>query len=197
MQNYELLYIIHPDLEATLEKITSKVKNFITLSEGKTEKEDVWGKRKLAYEIKKGDFGIYILLNFSLAPEKLNKLLKELNLQEEILRFLVTKRPEKVKVSIKKEAKESAFAIPEVTTEAKPGVVEEVKKEKKVEKEPKEVKKKVKEVTKEKEKEIEVVKPKKVKKPKKEKPKAPETSEEERLKKIDEKLKQILGEGQK
>lgn len=178
--NYELLYIVHPDLESTLDKITSKVKNFISGAEGKVEKEEIWGKRKLAYILKKNDFGIYILLNFTLTPLKINKILKELRLQEEILRFMIITTKEKVAPKEELKAVKSEVAVEAEKTEKKEETKEELKEpEKETKKEPKE-KRIIKSKKPEKVKELET------------KPKT-KTSEKERLKEIDKKLKEILG----
>lgn len=178
--NYELLYIIHSDLESTLEKVTSKIKNLIISFEGKIDKEEIWGKKKLAYTIKRSDFGIYVLLNFSLAPEKLGKILKEMRLQEEIIRFMITKKLEiKVKEETKKVQLEEPVSVPVSVKEAEIPAkeIEEIKETKKI-------------------KEKKVVKSKKpVVKAAKALPEVPKVSEEDRLKEIDKKLKEILGDG--
>lgn len=107
--NYELLYIIHPDLESSVDKILDKVKGFIEKRDGKITYEENWGKRKLAYEINKTDVGIYILWYFTTPKESVAKIEKDIRVTEEIMRYIVLTVPEikKVKKSKKKTEKKA------------------------------------------------------------------------------------------
>ena len=60
MKEYELTVLIHPDLEADLNKALGKVKSLITDNGGEIIKEDNWGKKRLAYQINREDFAIYV-----------------------------------------------------------------------------------------------------------------------------------------
>ena len=166
---YELLYIVHPDLESSIDKITDKVRAFVTSRDGKVTYEENWGKRKLAYEIKKSDVGIYLLWFFEAPKDALSKIERDLRLTEEIIRFMLLSttdrklKPAK-KVARKEETEEKPEVAEETVTEDKPAA-------KKATKKPA-IKK-----TAAKEKKAEV----------------PEESEEERMKKLDEKLGAILG----
>lgn len=139
MKNYELLHIVHPDLEGSLEKVVDKVKNLVKESGGNIVKEDIWGRRRLAYPIAKNDFGIYVILNFSLdKPEKLSSFEEELKHTEEIIRYLLV-----VAFEEKKEKKETAKKVtkevkPKKKLDKKKEVVE--KKKQKPKKEPEEKK---------------------------------------------------------
>lgn len=163
---YELLYLVHPDLEASIDKITDKVRSFITARGGKVTYEENWGKRKLAYVIKKTDVGIYILWYFEAPKDALGKIERDLRLTEEIIRYMLLLTTEK-KV---KPAKKKAVKEEEPKEEEK-----EVAKEEKIEKP--------------------AAKKTAVKKPaaKKKEVAEPEESEEERMKVLDEKLGAILG----
>jgi small subunit ribosomal protein S6 len=101
MQKYELLYIVHPDLESSIDKITGNVKGFIEARKGKITYEENWGKRKLAYEIKKSEVGIYVLVYFEAPTEALSKIERDLRLTEEIIRFMVLATSEQVKKAAK------------------------------------------------------------------------------------------------
>lgn len=92
---YELLYIVHPDLESSIDKITGKVKTAIEARGGKITYEENWGKRKLAYPIRKSEVGIYVLNYFEGPKEGLSKVERELRLTEEIMRYMVLALPEK------------------------------------------------------------------------------------------------------
>lgn len=117
MQNYELMYIISggiPDKET--QPIREKVNKLIQKNKGTVKKEDIFGRRQLAYFIKKQRYGFYVVVNFNLQPEDVYKLESDLKLVEEIIRYLITvagvsifkkkkeivKKPKK-KVEIKKE----------------------------------------------------------------------------------------------
>lgn len=120
MGKYELLYIVHPDLESSIDKITGNVKGYIEARKGKITYEENWGKRKLAYEIKKSDVGIYVLVYFEAPASGLAKIERDIRLTEEIIRFMVLSAPEKIKASIpKREKKEITETIKE-KEEAKP-----------------------------------------------------------------------------
>ncbi|MDD3481171.1 MAG: 30S ribosomal protein S6 [Patescibacteria group bacterium] len=105
--NYELLYIVHPDLESSIDKILDRVRSYITRRDGKITYEENWGKRKLAYQIAKNDVGIYILWYFSAPKESLVKIEKDLRLTEEVLRYMVlAQEPEEKKETKKKKTTE-------------------------------------------------------------------------------------------
>lgn len=120
--NYELLYIVHPDLESTIDKVTSKIKASIEKRGGKINYEENWGKRKLAYEIKKSDVGIYVLWFFSAPKKSIAKIEKEIRLTEEIIRYLILTIDEPKKASkprIKTEAKKETKPATEEKPETK------------------------------------------------------------------------------
>ena len=87
--NYELLYIVHPDLESSIDKILDRVHSYIEKRGGKVNYEENWGKRKLAYEIKKSDVGIYVLCYFSAPKENIALVEKDIRLTEEIIRYML------------------------------------------------------------------------------------------------------------
>jgi small subunit ribosomal protein S6 len=176
MRKYELAYIVHPDLENTLDKVTEKVNKFIN-SHGKVIIEDIWGKRKLAYSIRKQNFGLYVITTMDLEPKFVSELEGLLRRTEEIIRYMI--------VSFEKE-------VIEIPKEQKAPKKEEEPKPKVKAKETKEVGKEApaKETT---EKEA---KPKKETKAASQKEEA-EPSEEERMEELDKKLKAILGDEEK
>ena len=78
MNEYELTVLIHPDLESTLDSMLDKVRGLTTSNGGETVKEDNWGKKKLAYQIKREDFAIYVCFDVKLpsdAPLKISNIL--------------------------------------------------------------------------------------------------------------------------
>lgn len=94
MQGYELTLILRPDLEEKEQKkVLEKLKKIVEGTKGaKVEKVDSWGKRPLAYEVKKQKEGVYYLLSLLTPPETFPELEKEMKLNENIVRFLIVKR---------------------------------------------------------------------------------------------------------
>ncbi len=111
---YEMTLLFKPDLsELELQKALDKIKSSITSKEGHVEQEHNWGKKRLAYPIKKSEFGFYYTFIISkLMPETISPLTRELELSPDVLRYLI--------ISLKKDgvtvdqlftpAKEEAFA---------------------------------------------------------------------------------------
>lgn len=98
MRPYELMVIIDPDVdERTVEPSLQKFLNVITTDGGTIEKVDIWGRRRLAYEIQKKSEGIYAVVNFTAAPATAQELDRVLGLNETILRTKIT-RPEEQKI---------------------------------------------------------------------------------------------------
>lgn len=132
MKKYEIVYIIHPDLEGSTAKITEKIKSVVEKSGGKVLNEDSWGKKRLAYEIDKNTFGIYAFLLVEIGPDKIRELERTLRLSEEIIRFMTVLAEEEIeaKTTEKKTAKKvkTEKKAKEETTKTKKA--EEVKKEK-------------------------------------------------------------------
>ncbi len=90
MRDYELVVLLHPDLEIDLEKPLAKVKDIIKANGGEVTKEDNWGKRKLAYKINKEDFAVYVYFEIKLAAQAIKKVQSTLNITDEVLRYLLT-----------------------------------------------------------------------------------------------------------
>lgn len=91
MREYELVIIVHPDLEETaLNEAITKVQGWITDAGGQVIKTDLWGKRKLAYPIRKQTQGHYVLMNVSMEPKFGVELERNLRIFEPVMRFLVT-----------------------------------------------------------------------------------------------------------
>jgi small subunit ribosomal protein S6 len=90
LRNYEVAYITDPDLdEASLAALEEKVKGWIEAAGGQVAKVDRWGKRRLAYPIKKRLDGYYYFFYAALPPQASSALERDLRLSEQILRFMV------------------------------------------------------------------------------------------------------------
>ncbi len=91
MRNYELVFILHPDLdEQNVTANVDRVKGWITASGGTITKEELWGKRRLSYRIRKQIEGIYVLLQAEMEPAATKDLEHNLRLTEQVMRFLLT-----------------------------------------------------------------------------------------------------------
>ncbi|GAA1893845.1 30S ribosomal protein S6 [Streptantibioticus ferralitis] len=94
MRHYEVMVILDPDLEER--SVAPLIENFLAVIRnggGKVEKVDTWGRRRLAYEIKKKPEGIYSVLDINAEPAVVKELDRQLNLNESVLRTKVL-RPE-------------------------------------------------------------------------------------------------------
>lgn len=88
MREYELIFIVHPDLdENAFNEVVERVKSWITEDGGEVSKIDLWGKRKLAYPIRKLNEGQYILMDTQMNPSFGARLERNLRFLEPILRF--------------------------------------------------------------------------------------------------------------
>ena len=92
MNNYEIVYIIHPALqEGRLIDIKNKIHEQITASKGKVLFDDNWGKKKLAYAIDKQKYGTYLFCQFLLEGKNVQSINVDCELNTNILRHLITK----------------------------------------------------------------------------------------------------------
>jgi small subunit ribosomal protein S6 len=90
MRQYELMVILDPDLEEkTIAPSLDQFLGVIRQDGGTVEKVDVWGRRRLAFEINKKVEGIYAVLDITAAPAAVKELDRQLNLNEAVLRTKV------------------------------------------------------------------------------------------------------------
>ncbi len=93
MRVYELTFIVHPELDDNAFKdVLEKVKAWITESGGEVTKVDLWGKRKLAYPIRKQIEGIYVYTETKIAPSFVADLDRNLRFLEPVMRFLIVQK---------------------------------------------------------------------------------------------------------
>jgi small subunit ribosomal protein S6 len=91
MREYEIVFIAHPDLEeSALNDVAEKVKGWVTEAGGTVLKADFWGRRRLAYAIRKQKEGQYILLKVQLAPTAVAAIERNLRFLEPVLRFAIS-----------------------------------------------------------------------------------------------------------
>lgn len=90
MRTYEALYIVQPNAtDDEVQTIDAGVQRLITENGGSVVRSEIWGKRRLAYEVKRFQEGIYILVRFQCAPDAINKLKQYFKLTDDIIRELV------------------------------------------------------------------------------------------------------------
>jgi small subunit ribosomal protein S6 len=94
MRRYELMIILDPDLEErTVAPSLDTFMNVIRQGGGSVEKVDIWGRRRLSFEIKKKAEGIYAVVDLTAEPATVKELDRQLNLNESVLRTKLL-RPE-------------------------------------------------------------------------------------------------------
>ena len=90
MRHYELMVILDPDLEErTVSPSLDQFLNVIRQGGGSVEKVDIWGRRRLSYEIEKHSEGIYAVVDLRAEPASVRELDRQLNLNESVLRTKV------------------------------------------------------------------------------------------------------------
>jgi len=94
MRRYEMMVILDPSLEEnTVQPSLEQFLNVITTEGGNVDKVDVWGRRRLAYDIEKKSEGIYAVIDMHAEPATVQELDRQLSLNEAVLRTKVL-RPE-------------------------------------------------------------------------------------------------------
>jgi small subunit ribosomal protein S6 len=87
MRQYELMVILDPDTEErTVGTTMERFLSVITKDGGTVDNVDIWGRRRLAYDIRKKSEGIYTVVNFTAEPATAQELDRQLNLNESIMR---------------------------------------------------------------------------------------------------------------
>ena len=94
MRQYELMVILDPELdERTVAPSLDKFLSVVTKDGGSVDNVDIWGRRRLAYEINKKAEGIYAVINMTAEPATAQELDRQLGLNESVLRTKLM-RPE-------------------------------------------------------------------------------------------------------
>jgi small subunit ribosomal protein S6 len=90
MRKYELMVILDPDLdERTIAPSLDQFLTVVRSGGGTVDKVDLWGKRRLQYEIKKKADGFYAVIDLAADPDVVKELDRQLNLNEAVLRTKV------------------------------------------------------------------------------------------------------------
>ena len=97
MPQYEMVFIIQPEMdEEPLAAAVDKISQTIVDLEGQVQQVEPWGKRRLAYTIKKYQDGFYSLMQMELPAQAVRSLEKSLKLMEEVIRHLIVRKDESV-----------------------------------------------------------------------------------------------------
>jgi small subunit ribosomal protein S6 len=88
-KTYELMVLLHPDLEIDAEAPIVKVEGLVEAVGGRVIKRDNWGKKRLAYRISRQDFAIYVYFEIQLEPTQVNQLERTILITEEVLRHIL------------------------------------------------------------------------------------------------------------
>lgn len=121
MNQYEIAVLYHPDLEIDLEKATSRVEKIFTDNGGEIKNADNWGKRKLAYPIKKNEHAVYVFYTVEFPAASVLKVESVLNITDEVIRFMITRPDLKAMAkaeALKEEKAKKAAARGEAAEEA-------------------------------------------------------------------------------
>jgi len=90
MRHYEMMIILDPSLEEnTVQPSLEQFLSVVTTGGGSVDKIDVWGRRRLAYEIDKRSEGIYAVIDMNAMPDSVAELDRQLGLNEAVLRTKV------------------------------------------------------------------------------------------------------------
>ncbi|MDF0531557.1 30S ribosomal protein S6 [Tsukamurella sp. 8F] len=93
MRNYELMVILDPSLdERTVAPALETLLNVVRKDGGSVTNVDIWGKRRLAYEIEKNAEGIYAVVDLNAEPATVTELDRQLGLNETVLRTKVLRK---------------------------------------------------------------------------------------------------------
>ena len=96
MRQYEMMVILDPEIEErTVAPSLDKYLSVVTTAGGSVDKVDIWGRRRLAYEINKKPEGIYAVVNFTAEPSTAKELDRQLGLNEAVLRTKVLRQDAK------------------------------------------------------------------------------------------------------
>ncbi len=108
---YELMVILDPSTDdRTVQASMEKFLSVVTKEGGEINNLDIWGKRRLAYEIKKQSEGIYVVAEFTATPAATAELDRQLNLSESVMRTKVLRADELLAQKAARSRREQAKA---------------------------------------------------------------------------------------
>src|SRR5258707_12416046 len=110
MRIYEIMFIVRPDvLDEDLDKLIAQFDGIVTSTGGKVQKADKWGRRRLAYEVKRCREGHYILFTVECDPATVKEFERRLKVADSVIKYLTVRVDEDLKrlakIKKKREAK--------------------------------------------------------------------------------------------
>lgn len=112
MRKYETFFIVDPDLpDETNSAVDTKVQSIVASNGGEILTYVPWGKRKLAYAIRKHTRGLYILMEYAGGPQLVAELERNLRIDERILKFITVMIEERFDPEKERERKAQAAAV--------------------------------------------------------------------------------------
>jgi small subunit ribosomal protein S6 len=130
MRYYETLYLMNPNLsDDDYSDVVTKFNDFVEKNKGVIVKVDEWGKKTLAYEVKKFDKGYYVLLSYCGDPDLISLLKREFKLDERIIKYQTVKLSDSEDPEALKQQSEPPVKVdeeaPEKDVEEEPAKVDE------------------------------------------------------------------------
>ncbi|HKK96253.1 MAG TPA: 30S ribosomal protein S6 [Anaerovoracaceae bacterium] len=95
MRNYELMFIVRPTIEDDKRDAVIETVKEIISSDGEVLDVDIWGMRKLAYEIEKHSEGYYVIVQFKAGSELPKELDRRLKISDNVIRHIIINKDEK------------------------------------------------------------------------------------------------------
>ena len=96
MKAYELLFFVAPTIdEETRAAVMKRIENVVAEGKGVIDNVDMWGKRKLAYEINDLTDGDYTLVDFHADPQSIAELNRVLRITDAVVRHMIVARPDR------------------------------------------------------------------------------------------------------
>lgn len=111
LKTYELVVLLHPDLEIDVDTPISKIEKLAETAGGKITKRDNWGKRRTAYQVKHQDFAVYVFFELQLEPLKVPDFERGLLLADEVMRHLLVQKEDKQPQAKPKKARTANAAV--------------------------------------------------------------------------------------
>lgn len=118
MNQYEIAILYDPGLEVDLSKAEERVLKIFSTNKGEVLSKDNWGKKKLAYNINKNDYAIYVFYQVMFDPQNIKQVETTLNITNEVIRFSIIKLDLKAIAKAEKLKLEKKLANAESTEEA-------------------------------------------------------------------------------
>lgn len=123
LRDYEILYIVRPELDDDqLQSAVGSVNKLIENLGGMSLKTDVWGRRRLAYEVKRIREGQYVLTDFQIEPARVPEMEATLKISDTVFRHLIVRKPEEKRARARRAERSTEAAAAESAPVAAPVV---------------------------------------------------------------------------